>query len=137
MVGYKMKEFLPINDISNMYDIDKKNIIALYYNNSDSNKYRFKKEGNVLFVHKNFQAMFQEELQELYYKALYIAKTQTNLAREISKISKIKKTTLEKYFIRFNFKQTKKAIEIMGYIKKYIEGNSLFSIFDLNQWDNI
>ena len=131
----RLKDFLPVADVAEIHEMDKNDIASLRYNSTYGNEKRFKIEDGRLLVHVNFKAMFQEDLQNLFYKALIISKTQSNLAKEIALKSGIKKTTLEKYFIRFNFKQIQKASLIMEYIKKYINNNSLFPIDELNYVD--
>ncbi len=65
-------------------------------------------------------------MQELYYKALVVAKTQSVLAKNIAKISKQKASSIERYFIRFTFIQVKKAEDMIKCIHQYMDENCLF-----------
>ena len=69
-----------------------------------------------------------ENLQELYYRAIIVAKTQNNLSKQLAKISGIKHTTIEKYLIRFNFKQKDKALKMTKYMQNYMSSNCLFGV---------
>lgn len=120
--------FIPIQDCANLNEEDINSIKALQYNKAYSNSKRFKTINEKLFVHKNYKAMMSEDLQTNFYKALIIAKNQTNLAKQISLLSGMKQTTLERYFIRFTFVQVKKAENVIGYIKQYINQNCLFGM---------
>lgn len=128
---FKLDNFLPIEDVASIHEMDKNEIASLRHNSTYGNDKRFKIVDGKLLVHINFKAMLQEDLQNLYYKALIISKNPSNLSKQLSITTGIKKTTLEKYFVRFNFKQIKKASFIMEHMKNYINNNSLFAIDDL------
>lgn len=125
-----MSDYITLEQASILYEIPKKNIYALQYNHSKSNKIRFKTINNKVYIHKNFQALLSDELQEVYYEAVYIAGSMSNLAKELSKLSGIKAATLERYFIRFTFTQYEKAAKVLKYMKKYIEQNPILFSFD-------
>jgi len=62
---------------------------------------------------------------------LILARNENNLCKELSKIGNIKKSTLDKYFYRFTFKQIKKAKEVMSLLEMYIKQNSLIPLEEL------
>ncbi len=127
--------FISLEACANLNEVEKKDIKFLINNNTYGNEKRFKEIDGKIYVHQNYRAIYKEELEKLFYKALIIARTQTNLAREISKISDLKQHTLERYFIRFTFKQIAKAEKIIHYIKNYVTQNSLFGLEELTYAD--
>ena len=125
-----MKNYLSLDDASIKYEIPKKNIYTLQYNKARANSIRFKKINGKIFVHENFQALLADEIRDLYYEAVFIAGSMSNLSKEISKLSGIKPPTLERYFIRFTFTQYEKAKKILNCLKKYIASNPILFSFD-------
>jgi len=126
-------EYLPIEDVARINEIDINSLRSLFTrNNTFGNTERFKMIDNKLYVAVNYKYPYADRVDDLRQKALIIAKTENNLCKEISKMSGIKKTTLDKYFYRFTFKQIRQAKEIIKYLSLYIRRNSLIPEEELN-----
>lgn len=126
---------ITLDQCAALNEVDTKILKNLFYNNAKGNSKRFKKVGGTILVHKNYQAIFFEELSEAYYKALIIAKSQANLSREIAKLLKKKPETIERYFIRFTFKHIQTAEEVLNAIHTYLKNNSLVETDQLEYSD--
>ncbi len=124
--------YLPVEDVATLNEIDVNSLKSLYSkNNVFGNKERFKMIDGKLFVLENYKYPFADELNDLRNKALILAYNENNLCKELAKLSNIKKTTLDKYFYRFTFKQIKQAKEIIALLTLYINRNSLIPMEDL------
>jgi DNA uptake protein ComE-like DNA-binding protein len=125
--------YLPVEDVAILNDIDINSLKSLYSKtNVYGNDERFKKIDGKLYVLENYKYPFADELNDLRQKALILAKNENNLCKELAKLGSYKKSTLQKYFYRFTFKQIKTAKEVMELLKTYINQNSLIPLEDLN-----
>jgi hypothetical protein len=125
-------KYLPVEDVAVINEIDVNSVKSLYSKKTVfGNEERFKMIDGKLFVLENYKYPFADELNDLRQKALILAHNENNLCKQLSKLSGIKKTTLDKYFYRFTFKQIKRAKEIIALLTLYINQNSLIPIEDL------
>jgi hypothetical protein len=125
-------KYLPVEDVAVINEIDVNSLKSLYSKNTVfGNEERFKMIDGKLYVLENYKYPFADELNDLRQKALILAYNENNLCKQLSKLSGIKKTTLDKYFYRFTFKQIKQAKEIIALLTLYINQNSLIPIEDL------
>ncbi len=122
--------FLPVQIVADINEVDANNIKLIYHKNKDDE--RFKIVDGKLHVMENYRYPFAEQLDELRQKALIVSHNENNLCVELSKMTGIKKTTLNKYFYRFTFKQIKQAKLLINALKTYIHQNSLFPVEELN-----
>jgi uncharacterized protein YeeX (DUF496 family) len=120
--------YIPAKQYCDLEGISLSTLKTLQYKKISGNDIRFKKENGQLLVHENFKALYRAKVEDLFYKALIIAKNENALAKEIAKMIGKKKGTVLKYFTRFTFKHNQKAIEVVEALEKYIQTNSIFSI---------
>jgi len=124
-----MGEFLPVETVAELNEVEPINILNIYYKNKSDE--RFKIIDNKLCVVSNYSYPFADELNEWREKALIIASNENNLCRELSCMCDINPKTLQKYFYRFTFKQIKTAKKIIKLLKQYTKQNSLFPVEEL------
>jgi hypothetical protein len=125
-------KYLPVEDVAVINEIDVNSLKSLYSKNTVfGNEERFKMIDGKLYVLENYKYPFADEINDLRQKALILAYNENNLCKQLSKLSGIKKTTLDKYFYRFTFKQIKQAKKIIALLTLYINQNSLIPIEDL------
>jgi hypothetical protein len=124
--------YLPVEDVAVINDIDV-NTLKSYYSKKGiyGNDERFKKIDGKLYVIENYKYPFADIVDNLRQKALILAHTENNLNKQLSTLSGIKKTTLDKYFYRFTFKQIRQAKQMIALLTQYINQNSLIPIEDL------
>jgi hypothetical protein len=121
-----MNNYIPAKQYCELHECNLATLKTLRYKNISGNEIRFQVIGGELYVHENFKALYKEEVEDLFYKALIIAKNENALAKEIATILKKKKGTVLKYLTRFTFKHNDKAHEIVEALEQYIQKNSLF-----------
>lgn len=130
------KDYIPAHIVAEEEELKLSSLKSLRFKNTYGNDKRFVIHKGQLYVHKNYRSMLSEDVEELYYKALIIAKTEANLARELSKLCNKKPKTIQKYFGRFTFKQIQKAEIIIKALDQYLTNNSLIDNEDLEYSSN-
>ena len=120
-------EFLPIGYVANYHEVKESSIKSLFYKNYNGKSLKFKvaNDGKLL-VNLDYKYPLANRVDELRQIALETAKTEYQLCKELSKITGKKIDTIQRYFIRFTFKQVDKADEIIKALETYISRNSLF-----------
>ena len=122
-------EFLPLEIVAEYHGISKASLKSLFYKNYNGKNIKFKIDYNgELFVNLDYKYPLANKLDELRQKALETAKNEHNLSIELSKITGKKVDTIQRYFIRYTFKQVEIAEEMISALKTYIAKNSLFGL---------
>ena len=112
-----------------IHGISKASLKSLFYKNYNGKNIKFKIDDNgELFVNLDYKYPLANKLDELRQKALETAKNEHNLSIELSKITGKKVDTIQRYFIRYTFKQVEIAEEMISALKIYISKNSLFGL---------
>lgn len=122
-------EFLPLEIVADYHGVSKASLKSLFYKKYNGKKIKFKIDDNgELLVNLDYKYPLANKLDELRQKALETAKNEHNLSIELSKITGKKVDTIQRYFIRYTFKQVEKAEEMISALKIYISKNSLFGL---------
>lgn len=123
-----MNDYIPIEQMAELDEVKLSSLKTLRYKNTKGNDIRFKDIDGKIYIHQDYKAMYRREVEDLYYKAIIVAGNENKLATDLSKMLNKKKDTLQRYFIRFTFKQVEVASEIAAALKTYITQNSLFQM---------
>jgi|GEM_PF-6227219 len=122
----KVMQFLPIETVANYHDVKVSSLKSLFYKNYAGKDLKFKIKDGKLLVNLDYKYPLAQKLDELRQKALIIAKNEHNLAKELSLLLGKKEDSILRYFIRYTFKRTKLALDIINALEIYIAKNSLF-----------
>ena len=127
--------FVPVDILAYQNDIKVSSLKSLTYKETPGNHLRFRMKNGKLFIADNYTHIMQDEMQELYYKALESTPTTLTLAKELARLSKRdpnfrtqNKDSLYRYLHRFNFAHVSKAQEVRALLKKFIKQNNLFEM---------
>lgn len=123
-----MSDYIPIEQMAELDEVKLSSLKTLRYKNTKGNDIRFKNIDGKIYIHQDYKAMYRREVEDLYYKAIIVAGNENKLATDLSKMLNKKKDTVQRYFIRFTFKQVEVASEIAAALKTYITQNSLFQM---------
>jgi len=133
-----MDDFIPAEQIAELYEVNLNSLKTLPYKDIYGNDKRFKTINGKLYVHKNYQALLKDEVETKYFQALCIAKNDNRLSTELSQILGKKKDTIQRYLIRFTFKQIQIANEILEALTLFIQKNPLlFPLDELMEVDYV
>lgn len=119
-------EFLPVAMVADYYGIQEESLVTLYHKDYIGKDIKFKKENGRLFVNIDYKYPLAKRIEELRDIALITAKSEYRLVHELAKITNKKVDTIQRYFIRFTFKQIALAREIIRALEIYISRSSLF-----------
>lgn len=123
-----MNELVSLDECAFYNDTSKVNLQKLRYKDKLINRNdRFIDDKVCL----NYLNPLEFELNDLYYKALFICGSEVKLANEIAKILKLKNASVYSYLHRFNFKHYKKAHALKNALNEIIN-SSLWCVCDEN-----
>lgn len=121
-------EFLPLEIVADYHGVSKSSLKSLFYKNYNGKNVKFKlSDDGKLLVNLDYKYPLANKLDELRQKALETAKNEHNLSLELSRITGKKAETIQRYFIRYTFKQVETAQEMIAALQTYIQRNSLFA----------
>ena len=120
MNNLKLK-YLPVETVAILNEVSVNNIKNLLYNTAKGNDIRFKKSKNgKLLVVPDYKRPLHQIVSDVYNNALSFAPNQRGLAFQLSVISGIKRDTIERSLMRFNFVHVDTAITYIVMLNKYI-----------------
>lgn len=124
--GESLKEFISLDECALYNDTSRLALQKLRSKDKAIERTDRFQDGKVLMNYKN---PLEFELSELYYKAVFVAGTEYELAKEIAPMLKMKASSVYSYLHRFNFKHFKKSYRLRDVLQSYCD-TSLWSIKD-------
>ncbi len=101
------KNYIPLSVAASINEVSEETLRSLKKNGCFGNEERFKTIDGKLYILENYRYPYAQEVGDLISRALIVSKTEDNLCKQLSKISKIRRRkAILLFFKKLTFTKT-------------------------------